>query len=79
MKRLKGPDEAMTDKPKSNDLLKPLLIAAVLDLATFGCFAAFYAMPSGNGIWLILGLVLAFSSFPFYVRVAKAQHSSKRG
>lgn len=68
----------MTDKPKPNGLLKPLLIAAVLDLATFGCFAAFYASSSGNGIWLIIGLVLAFSSFPFYVRVAKAKRVSKR-
>jgi hypothetical protein len=67
----------MAEKPKMNDMLKFTLIAAALDLATFGCFAAFYATPSGNGIWLVAGLVFAFSSFPFYVRVAKAKRASK--
>jgi hypothetical protein len=67
----------MADKPKMNEMLKFALIAAVLDLATFGCFAAFYATSSGNGIWLVAGLVFAFSSFPFYVRVAKAKRESK--
>jgi hypothetical protein len=68
----------MPDKPKPNGLLKPLLIAAALDLATFACFAAFYGAHSGNGIWLALGLAFAFLSFPFYVRVAKAGRVSRR-
>lgn len=66
----------MTGKPKPNTLLKPLLTAVAMDLATFACFAAFYSAPSGKGIWLAVGLVIAFLSFPFYVKVAKVLRKS---
>lgn len=66
----------MTGKPKPNNLLKPLLIAVALELATFACFAAYYSAPSGNGIWLAIGLLFVFLSFPFYVKVAKALRKS---
>ncbi len=60
----------MTQPEKKPFPLVPLLGALALDIATFACFWAFYALPDGKTLWLIAGISCAVASFPFYTRVA---------
>ena len=68
--RLSGQEDGnrMMEEQKKKAFIKPLLIAVGCDVLTFACFAAFYGLPGGKGIWLAAGLLFAFASFPFYRR-----------
>lgn len=58
--------------------VKPLVIAILLDIATFLCFYAFYKSATGNTLWLIAGVACAVASFPFYTRIAVGLQRPRR-